>query len=59
MNNKTTEKLINELLEINKKHISTLNERIKVLKHTIEIDKQTIKIQNDTINNYLKNKSNE
>lgn len=59
MNNKTTEKLINELLEINKKHISTLNERIDMYLQIIEINKQTIKIQSETINKYLKNKLNE
>jgi len=46
MNNKTTDQLLTELLELNKQHINTLNERINILK-------QTIKIQNDTINNYL------
>ena len=57
--NKTTEQLLNQLIELNKQHIATLNERIDILTQTIELDKHTIKIQSDTINNYLKIKSNE
>ena len=66
MNNKTTEQLLTELIELNKKHIHTLNERIDILTQTIEVDYQeresllrTINRQRETINNYLKIKSNE
>lgn len=66
MNDKTTEQLLNQLIELNNQHIATLNERIDILTQTIEVDYQeresllrTINIQRETINNYLNNKSNE
>jgi len=55
MNNKTTEQLLTELIELNKQHIQTLNERIDVLKHITEIDKITIKTQEKTIQLYIDN----
>jgi len=58
MNNKTTEQLLSELIELNKQHIQTLNERIDVLKHTTEIDKITIKTQEKTIKLYIDNLNN-
>jgi len=55
MNNKTTEQLLTKLIELNKQHIQTLNERIDVLKHITEIDKITIKTQEKTIQLYIDN----
>ena len=63
MNNKTTEEIqqeridilketieiINSRLLIKEEHIQTLIEKIDVLKHTIEIDKITIQTQEKTI----------
>ncbi len=58
----TTIELLNELIELHKKHIETLNERIEVLKHTIEINNKTIEIQrhdNNLLLQHANNKTNE
>jgi len=49
MNNKTSDQLLTELLELHTKHIQTLNERIEVLIKTIQTDKKTIKEQENSI----------
>tara|TARA_R110002110_G_scaffold226443_1_gene440750 strand:- start:177 stop:422 length:246 start_codon:yes stop_codon:yes gene_type:complete len=62
---KTTDELLNELIELNGQHVKDLKDRIETLKITIKTQQDTIKIYKDFANasseyltNFNKNKYN-
>ena len=44
---KTTDELLNELIELNGQHVKDLKDRIETLKITIKTQEETIKIYKD------------